>query len=169
LKFSPIHGILKSHFKDSGSVTQFAVLEIGAKNFLEIRRNKMKRSTIVLSILFSILLVLAGCGNNRYDVVKNGYLKAFGDQVTIGEALEVVSGGSIRWEAKELAPSEAEKDTHYLVEAKWEGSGGNIVVQFVVKNDGSNFRLHGSLIGGKFNNAFVTVLAIKKAYNEKNK
>lgn len=127
----------------------------------------MKKSIIVLSLLFSILLILTGCGNSRCDMVKNGYLKAFGDQVTIGEALDVVAGGSVDWVAKELAPSEAEKDTHYLVEAQWEGSGGNIVVQFVVKNDGSDFRLHGSLIGGKFNNAFVTVLAIKKAYNDK--
>lgn len=127
----------------------------------------MRKSTIVLSLLFSILLVLAGCGNSRCDVVKNGYLKAFGDQVTIGEALDVV-GGSVDWVAKELAPSEADHNTHYLVEAQWEGKGGDIVVQFVVKNDGSDFRLHGSLINGKFNNAFVTVLAIKKAYNDKN-
>jgi hypothetical protein len=127
----------------------------------------MKKTILVFSLLFSLLIVLTGCGSNKYDVVKNGHLKAFGDKVTIGEALDVVSGGATRWEAKALAPSEAEKDTHYLVEAKWEGSGGDIVVQFVVKNDGSDFRLHGSIIGGKFNNAFVTVLAIKKAYNDK--
>ncbi len=129
----------------------------------------MKNKGITTALLISLLVFSIGCGadTDKYNTVKNGYLKAFGDEVTIGQAFEVVSGGAVNWEARELAPSEAEHTTHYLVEAKWVGSK-EIAVQFVVKNDGSDFRLHGSLMGGEFVNAFTTVLAFKKAYNQKN-
>lgn len=130
----------------------------------------MKKITSAIGLFFLLVLALTltGCGNSRYDVVRNGYLKAFGNQVSVGEAFEVVAGCSVKWAAKELAPAEAQHNTHYLVEAKWEGRGGDIVIQFVVKNDGSDFRLHGSIINGEYNNALTTILAIKKAYNDKN-
>ncbi len=121
-------------------------------------------------VIFTLLIVFffSGCGDSRVDPIKDGYLKAFGTEVTIGEVFDVVAEGGVDWEAQELASSEAEASTHYLVEAKWDGSGGEIAIQFLVKNDGSDFRLHGSKIGGSFQNAIITILAIKKAYNQKN-
>ena len=49
--------------------------------------------------------------------MSDGYLKAWGNEVKIGEIFQVVSSNSARWTAAKLASNEAERYTYYLVES----------------------------------------------------
>ena len=82
--------------------------------------------------------------------VSNGYLKVFGNEVTIGEVFNVVSEGTAQWSADRLASSEPEYLTHYLVESTWYNEKSQLVkCQFNVELSGSRFYMYGAFIGGK--------------------
>jgi len=103
-----------------------------------------------------------------YHSVKNGYLRAFGDEVTIGEVFDVVSNFTAYWTADYLGPKEKLKNSHYLVEAKWKNEYGKLVtIQFLCNGNGKEFELHGASIGKEFVDPWSTILGFKEAWIQK--
>ena len=106
--------------------------------------------------------------SKNWKRVSDGYLKAWGNEVKIGEIFQVVSSNSARWTAAKLASNEAERYTYYLVESVWSNdSGQRVEVQFLVDADGSSFRLHGCFLSGKKMPDGPFMSAIKDIWDKK--
>jgi len=99
--------------------------------------------------------------------ITRGYLKAWGDQVTIGELFSVVAP-SAQWSAGKLASNESERYSHYLVEAKWiNDNGERVAMQYLVTADGSNFHLHGCFVAERKLPDLQFLLAVKEIWQRK--
>lgn len=99
--------------------------------------------------------------------ITRGYLKAWGDQVTIGEIFSVVAP-SAQWSAGKLASNESERYSHYLVEAKWiNDNGERVAMQYLVTADGSNFHLHGCFVAERKLPDLQFLLAVKEIWQRK--
>ncbi|MFC2145924.1 hypothetical protein ACFLRT_01030, partial [Acidobacteriota bacterium] len=59
-------------------------------------RMKKRVTKTRLLFLLPLTLILTGYCNNRYGAVKNGYLKASGDQASSGEAFVLVKSNHDR-------------------------------------------------------------------------
>jgi hypothetical protein len=123
----------------------------------------MKKS-IVAFIAMMMLLTMVSCTSSNSKKVRDGHLDGFGHEATVGEVFDVVSDNSTSWDEQELDDSRYSNETYSLVEAKWNGESGKVVIQFVVEKDGNNFLLHGATVDGQFVEAYPLVEQINKEY-----
>lgn len=100
------------------------------------------------------------------SVVRRGYLRAWGSNVTIGEIFEVVAP-SASWTASKVAETDSQRYSHYLVEATWRNDSlDRVNMQYLVDTIG-DFRLHGCFINGKNVPDSQFILIVKEIWNEK--
>ena len=112
-------------------------------------------------------LIEASIGIYGWKTVTKGYLKAWGNDVSIGEIFSLVAPSAI-WSAAKLSDSEPERYTHYLVQAKWTNDNGERVnMQYLVTVDGSDFRLHGCFVSGRKMEDIPFLLAVKDIWNRR--
>lgn len=124
------------------------------------------RRYLIMFFMFTFMVLLTGCGGLDTSVVKNGYLDAFGYEVTVGEAFDVVSYNTVKWRASELDDERYPSDEYYLVEASWEVDAGDLVVQFVADKNEDSFSLHGALIDGQYYEPLPVIYEFIDQYNE---
>ncbi len=100
-------------------------------------------AVVALYVIIKLTGLLGIWGDNYADRVRNGHFEAFGNEVTVGEALKSI-GGNVKWSSSSLASNHPEAKTHLLVEAKWKNpQGETVVAQFIVPRKGDEFYLHG--------------------------
>lgn len=129
-------------------------------------KNYTLKLTKILTILILTATILSCGGSANIDTVKNGFLDAFGDEVSVGEAFDVVSNNSTNWNEQELDDARWSSDDYKLVEASWEGTAGEVIIQFIVEKDGNSFELHGASVDGEFMEAMTVIYGIIAAYEE---
>jgi len=108
-----------------------------------------------------LLIAIVGCTSSNVKKVRDGHLNRFGDEVTIGEVFDVVSGNSTSWEEDEL-----DKD-YVLVDAKWDGAGGKVLVQFLVKKSEDDFSVNATTLNGQPFEVWDILNEIKSEYNKR--
>lgn len=118
---------------------------------------------IVTTITMMMLFVMIGCTSSNVKKVRDGKLYAFGDEVTIGEVFDVVSGNTTSWEEEELGG----KSNMVLVDAKWDGEGGKVLVQFMINKTEDEFYLNAATLGGQPVDAYSVIHEIKSEYNKR--
>lgn len=55
----------------------------------------------------------------HYEVVKNGHLAYFGDEISVGALFQNLADGPVIWSASKIVSPEDFKKSHYLVEARF--------------------------------------------------
>ncbi len=112
--------------------------------------------------LIDVAIRLYGC-----KIVTGGYLKAWGNAVTIGKVFAVVAPEA-KWSCGRLVDNAPERYSHYLVQAEWTNdSGYPVVMQYLVAVNGSGFRLHGCFVSGREIPSDSYIQAVKEIWDEK--
>ncbi len=136
----------------------------------EKKKSKTPKKYFMGTFILIALFVLGSLfGSGDYKVVRDGYLEAFGDEITIGEVFEVVSGGGVTWSSTDVKKKyKGLAKSHYVVQAKWKNRKGEpVVIEFLVSKKGEGFRLHGAKAGDRFLNAQQVILGIASEYVKK--
>jgi len=109
-----------------------------------------------------LLITIISCTSSNVKKVRDGHLDSFGYEVTIGEVFDVVSGNSTSWEEEELGSTDL-----VLVDAKWDGVGGEVLVQFLVNKTEDDFSVNGTTLGGQPFEVWDILNDIKSEYNKR--
>lgn len=97
--------------------------------------------------------------------VTTGHLKAWGSEVSIGAIFTVVAPRA-QWSADKLVDYDAQRYTHYLVEAKWTNEKGQrVAMQYLVTANGLNFQLHGCFVSGEKMDDLPFLMTVKNIWN----
>ncbi|GMT49061.1 MAG: hypothetical protein IEMM0008_0600 [bacterium] len=136
----------------------------------EKKKSKTPKKYFMGTFILIALFVLGSLfGSGDYKVVRDGYLEAFGDEITIGEVFEVVSAGGVKWSS--VGVKKKYKDlskSHYVVQAKWKNRKGEpVVIEFLVSKKSESFRLNGAKAGNQYLNANQVILGIASEYDKK--
>ncbi len=123
-----------------------------------------KRYALIIAII-AVMIISCGSGSSEIKKVKNGYLKAFGNEVTIGEAFDSVFKKSVTWSQGELSDERWSSEEYSLVEVKTSEDGSEINIQFIVEKNSQDFRLHGATVDGQFVDAQSIINAVISEYN----
>lgn len=106
--------------------------------------------------------------NYGWKRVHAGYLRGWGNAVSIGQIFAVVAPGAV-WSANKLAENDSQRYDYYLVEANWTNTEGKkVAMQYLVDADGSGFRLHGCFVSGvRLDDNATFLTAVKEIYEKK--
>ena len=125
------------------------------------QEKKMRKSILVL-LSIMLLITIVSCTSSNVKKVRDGHLDAFGNEVTIGEVFDVVSGNTTNWEEEGLDNSNL-----VIVYAKWDGAGGEVLVQFFTDKTDEEFSLSGGTIGGQAFEVWDLISGLKSEYNKR--
>jgi hypothetical protein len=122
---------------------------------------------VAVIILVMGVWIVWGSEERQTSRVRNGYLFAFGNKVTIEEVLRWVSNGGDEWSSYTLDSNDPLARRYYLVESRWRTrENKSVVVQFLIKKESNELQLEGASVDGKFVNALGFVTEVAELYRE---